>query len=62
MNRLFAIVIYLINVIGGIWLFNSATPEHKIYLFYAVFIFANVQAFYLNFKIIKLQDKLDGKS
>jgi len=61
MNKLFSIVIYLVNVIGGIWIFNSAAQDNKVYLFYAVFVFANVHAFYLNYKIIKLQDKLDEK-
>jgi len=58
-NKFLAFGIYLVNFIGGIWIFNIADHDNKIVLFYIIFVFANAQGLYLNYKIMRLKEKLD---
>lgn len=59
LNKFFAFFIYLVNFIGGVWVFNIADQDNKVILFYLIFVFANAQGLYLNYKIMRFKEKLN---
>jgi len=61
-NRFFAVAIYLVNFIGGLWIYTNASVDNKFIIFCIIFVFAHAQSIYLNYKIIKLEEKLDETS
>ena len=60
-NRVFAAFIFMIYIFGVIKVFDSADLEGKNFIFYVMFALVNIQAIYLNLKILKLEDKLNEK-
>jgi len=49
----------MISIIGGIALFKGASNEGNDFIFYSTFILYNTLIIHLNYKIIKIERKLN---
>jgi len=58
-NRIIGVIILMTSIIGGIALFKGASNEGKNFIFYSTFILYNVLIIHLNYKIIKIERKLN---
>jgi len=59
MNRVIGVIILMISIMGGIAIFKGASNEGKGFIFYSTFILYNIVIIHLNYKIIKLERKLN---
>jgi len=56
---IFPVSIYLVNMVGVVWLFNNATLDNKNIIFYIFLVVASVQAILQEKKISLMKEKIE---
>jgi len=58
-GMIFPVSIYLVNMVGVVWLFNNATLDNKNIIFYIFLVVASVQAILQEKKISLMKEKIE---
>jgi len=59
---IFPTSVYLINVVGIVWLFNNASLDNKDMIFYIFIVVMSVQSILQERKIFLMKEKLEEES
>lgn len=61
-RMIFPTSVYLINVVGIVWLFNNASLDNKDMIFYIFIVVMSVQSILQERKIFLMKEKLEEES
>ncbi len=61
-GMIFPTSVYLINIVGMVWLFNNASLDNKDIIFYIFIVVMSVQAILQERRIFLMKEKLEEES